>query len=39
MDGHTGEITGDGKGDKDGCTLHHTIVLKHSRACRNYEME
>ena len=31
-----GTITGDGKGNHDGCTLHGTIVLKHSRACEDY---
>ena len=39
MNGNTGEIIGDGKGDKDGCTLHNTIVLKHSQACKDYKME
>lgn len=37
VNGYTGEVIGDGKGDKDGCTLHNTIVLKHSQACKDYE--
>ena len=35
--GYTGETIRVEKGNQDGCTLHNTIVLKHSRACRDYK--